>query len=227
MDLMMSLGLVLVWFGYTVLVGGDMLGMYRFFVPVLPILLTVTMALVARTQVLNRTMPALMVTLVLSAALLAPSFWGKERRLIRAHMSQANLGGWMLAGDTMAEKLPPGTTIALGPAGYIPWRTGFRSHDFYGLVDPEIAHLDIEFTHGYAGHEKHDGGLVVRRLPDYILIGNVDVTNGMREGLIPPLDREVDIVMHPIFQKNYELVHLPLEDGKVLNMFRRKDLGQR
>ena len=75
-----------------------------------------------------------------------------------------------------------------------------------------------------AGHEKHDGAQVVRRRPDYILIGNVDITDGPRNGLIPPLDREVDIVLNQDFQRAYELFSLPVGDGKYLNMFRRRDL---
>ena len=96
---------------------------------------------------------------------LPPSFGGKERRLVAIHMSEANLGGWILAGDAMAEQLPRRPIIALGPAGYIPWKTGFKAYDFYGLVDPDIAHQEMEFTHGYAGHEKHDGALVVDAVP--------------------------------------------------------------
>ena len=57
---------------------------------------------------------------------------------------------------------------------------------------------------------------------DYILIGNVDITDKPRTGLIPPLDREVDIVTHDFFQKNYEQIYLPVAGGKYLNLFRRK-----
>jgi len=80
----------------------------------------------------------------------------------------------------------------------------------------------MEFTHGYAGHEKHNGALVLERRPDYILIGNVDITDQPRTGLIPPLDREVDIVTNDVFQENYEQIYLPVAGGKYLNLFRRK-----
>ena len=63
------------------------------------------------------------------------------------------------------------------------------------------------------------------RRPDYILIGNVDITDGPRNGLIPPLDREVDIVLDPRFQREYELMHLPVGEGKFLNLFRRRGLS--
>jgi arabinofuranosyltransferase len=141
---------------------------------------------------------------------------------VALHMSEANLGGWVLAGDAMAEQLPPGSTIALGPAGYIPYVTGFRTWDFYGIIEPHIAHQDVDFAFGYPGHEKHDGAYIVSRRPDYILIGNVDITPRPRTTLIPPHVREVDIVRNKQFQAEYEQISLRVAGGRYLNLFRRK-----
>jgi hypothetical protein len=221
-DFIFGAVLVVFWLVYSSVIGGDMLGMFRFFVPVLPVMIISAVVLAAEAGWLSRLPGAVAFTLILGLALLPASLWGKERRLVSIHMSEANLGGWILAGDALAEQLPRKAVIALGPAGYIPWKTGLKAYDFYGLVDPQIAHQDVEFTHGYAGHEKHDGALVMERRPDYILIGNVDITDKPRTGLIPPLDREVDIVTNEFFQKNYEQIYLPVAGGKYLNLFRRK-----
>lgn len=221
-DTLLSFAVVGFWCAYTVLVGGDMLGMYRFFVPVLPLLTTTVVALLSGTGWLGRPRGALLTTLLLMAALLPPSFTGRERRLASIHMSEANLGGWILAGDAMARQLPQGSTIALGPAGYIPYATGFQTWDFYGIVTPGIAHRQVAFEQGYAGHEKHDGDLIVAQRPDYILIGNVDITDRPRQTLIPPHVRELDIVKNKDFQRDYEQIYLPVEGGKYLNLCRRK-----
>jgi hypothetical protein len=229
-NLLASLGLLLFWWSYTVLVGGDMLGMYRFFVPLLPVWTTTVVVLLSGSNWLtgqpNGRSRWTLVAAGLVAVLLPASFAGKERRLVDIHMSEANLGGWILAGDALADLLPKDATIALGPAGYIPWRTGLRTIDFYGIIDPVIAHRPVTFSHGYAGHEKHDGAYVISRRPDYILIGNVDITDQPRTGLIPPLDREVDIVLDRDFQAGYEQIYLPTGKGRFLNLFRRKDLGR-
>jgi hypothetical protein len=217
-----GLGIVAFWALYTTAVGGDMLGMFRFYVPVLPLLTTTVVALLAETGWLDRPRSALTVAVILMMALLPATFQGKERRLVDIHMSEANLGGWFLAGDALAEQLPAGSTIALGPAGYIPYITGFRTWDFYGIVTPKIAHRDMPFNQGYAGHEKHDGAYIVSQRPDYILIGNVDVSARPRQGLIRPHVRELDIVQNKTFQREYEQVYLPVAGGKVLNLFRRK-----
>lgn len=222
-DTLLSLGMVFFWMGYVTLIGGDMLGMFRFFVPVLPILTTTVVTLLAGTGWLTRPRGALAAGLILGLLLLPASFLGKERRLVSIHMSEANLGGWFLAGDAMARQLPAGSTIALGPAGYIPYATGFRTWDFYGIIEPHIAHKDMSFTQGYAGHEKHDGDYIVSLRPDYILIGNVDITDQPRQTLIPPHVRELDIVRNQTFQREYEQIYLPVEGGKYLNLFRKKN----
>jgi len=225
--LLPTAGLLLFWTGYVTVIGGDMLGMFRFWVPVLPVLVITAVAAMAAARWLSRPVWATTITLVLGGVLLVSSFQGRERRLVDIHMTEANLAGWMMAGDAMAAQLPPGASIALGPAGYIPWRTGLRTLDFYGIVTPHIAHLDVQFGHGYAGHEKTDGPWIVRQRPDYILIGNVDITDGPRSGLIPPLDREVDLVLYGRFQREYELINLAVGEGKYLNLFRRKGLSKR
>ena len=221
-EILFSLGVLLFWSGYVVVVGGDMLGMYRFFVPILPLLTTWTVAWMASAGWLSRPRGALLIAVVLGAALLPASRWGKERWLVDTHMREANLAGWILAGDAMANQLPAGSTIALGPAGYIPWRTGFRTWDFYGIIDGHIAHKEMKFGEGYAGHEKHDGAYIVSRKPDYLLIGNVDITASPRQGLIPPMEVEKDIVLNKEFQQSYEKISLRLANGKYLNLFRRR-----
>ncbi len=222
-DMYLTLAVILIWSVYVTMVGGDMLGMYRFFVPVLPLLLTWLTALLSSTCWLSRPRNALVATVILALLLLPASFRGKERRLISIHMTEANLGGWVIAGDAMAKNLPKGCSIALGPAGYIPYVTGFYTYDYYGLVVPEISHKDVAFEQGYAGHEKHDGGYLLSRLPDFFLIGNVDITHGPRKGLIPILEREKDIVFDERFGKHYEMISIPAGGGKYLNLFKRRD----
>jgi len=221
-DMYLTLAVVLIWSLYVTMVGGDMLGMFRFFVPVFPLLLTWLTALLSGTSWLSRPRNALVVPMILSFMLLPASLKGRERRLVAIHMTEANLGGWFLAGDAMVKHLPEGSSIALGPAGYIPYVTGFQTFDYYGLVVPEISHKDITFEHGYAGHEKHDGGFLLSRKPDYFLIGNVDITDGPRQGLIPILDREKDIVFDKRFDQNYEMISIPVGGSKYLNLFKRR-----
>lgn len=220
-----SLLLTAAWLAYVALVGGDMLGMFRFFAPVLPVLIACGTALiVAATPGLPpRRLAALMALLMVVS--LAPSFIPlRERRLVTAHLSRRNLGGWKLAAEGLARELPPGTTIALSPVGYIPWRTGFVTYDILGLTDRHIARRRMTFTEGYAGHEKHDGPYILSRRPDYLLLGNVDVTDRPRHEPMRPFTRELDIFQSPVFQTAYVPVYLELPGGRYLNFFKRADL---
>ncbi|MHB8080458.1 MAG: hypothetical protein ACYDIE_14545 [Candidatus Krumholzibacteriia bacterium] len=220
-----SLLLLAVWIAYVALVGGDMLGMFRFFAPLLPLLIACGAALlVAAAPGLP---PRRLVTVVtlLAVVSLASSFLPlKERRLVTAHLSLRNFGGWKLAAEGLARDLPPGSTIALSPVGYIPWRTGFVTYDILGLTDRHIAHRRMAFTQGYAGHEKHDGAYILSRRPDYLLLGNVDVTDRPRREPMRPFARELDIFQSPVFQREYVPVYLELPGGRYLNLFKRADL---
>ncbi len=108
--------------------------------------------------------------------------------------------------------------------GYIPWRTGFVTYDILGLTDRHIAHRRMAFTQGYAGHEKHDGAYILSRRPDYLLLGNVNVTDQPLRAPMRPFTRELDIFQSPVFQTQYVPVYLELPGGRYLNLFKRADL---
>ena len=69
-DTLFSFSVVGFWFAYTVIVGGDMLGMFRFLVPVLPIFTTTVVTLLSGTSWLSRPRGALITALVLINRLL-------------------------------------------------------------------------------------------------------------------------------------------------------------
>lgn len=59
------------------------------------------------------------------------------------------------AGRWMRAHLPPETLVSVGAAGALPYAAGVRVFDVYGLVDPEIAHLDIRPRSGTRGRPGH------------------------------------------------------------------------
>jgi len=269
-ELRRSAALVGLWLLYTAGIGGDMLGMYRFFVPLLPVWLACGAAALAagarqadgparsagtvpakaagargagraarapgasgvtgasgaagRPAVRRRWPAEATVAVLLGLATLWPSWAGRERWLVATHMSRRNLASWRLAGDGLAQLLPPGTTIALSAVGYIPYRTGFRTYDLLGLTNRQIARRRMEFRKGYAGHEKHDADVILAARPHYLLLGNVDVTDQPRRTPILPYLPETDIFQHPVFHHEYVPVTLRLPSGHYLNCFKYKNL---
>lgn len=61
--------------------------------------------------------------------------------------------GWAQLGEVLGEVLPPQTTIALGAAGALPYRSGLRTVDTFGLTDPVVARQALA-ERGVVGHEK-------------------------------------------------------------------------
>ncbi len=221
----LTLALCGLWFLYTLLIGGDMLGMFRFYVPMLLTVGTACLGeLLTPAHVDGRRRVVVGAVVLMACLMILPSTVGKERRLISIHMSEKNLGGWKLVGDALATQLPTGTSIALGPAGYIPYRTGFVTYDLLGITDRHIAHKKIAFREGYPGHEKHDGISILSGQLDLLFLVDFYVTNQPRRGFIPPFNRELDIYQQPAFQRDYEVISLPLAGGKYVNCFKRRDL---
>ncbi len=166
---------VLACVAFVVYVGGDQLVMHRFFVPAWPPLYLLSLA--GLWAVLRRFRGATPRGAVAAASVAAlaitaiPSFAGSEHERVfeverPADRDRAIVGRWL------ADHLAPGASIALIPAGIIPYYSGLPTIDMLGLNDEHIAHVEIEgFGSGTAGHEKHDSAYVLSRRPDLIFLG--------------------------------------------------------
>jgi len=93
--------------------------------------------------------------------------------------------------------MPADATIALTPAGAIPFTCERTTFDMLGLNDREIAHLPAQsMGKGKMGHEKGNGQVILARKPDFILLRgrpNPEV------GKTAPPDVELGLLV-PVFQ---------------------------
>ncbi len=64
---------------------------------------------------------------------------------------------------------PENATIALGRIGVIPFYSGLRTIDFFGLTDPAIARGPARSCFSLSGHQKLDVSYILDRRPDYII----------------------------------------------------------
>ena len=196
--------------------GGDSFPLWRFYVPLLPVLLLAATdgleRLLARLPV--RTVPLArgLAAVAVLAALLAP--WGGFLPEIRRE--SAWVRHWEDLGRQLGRVLPPETAIALCPVGALPYRSGFRTIDMLGLNDRHIARVAPDRSYYYPGHQRHDGASVLARRPDLILLANGPV---VADPAAPfPWDRvrpyERDLVADPRFAAEYGLARIPLDgDG--------------
>ena len=163
---------------YVVRVGGDFMGLYRFILPVLPlgalVLQDALRTLMERlTPFVPR--PALLLALVMIAAGFLTGSIKVDRTAVtvlgadngidtpaflkRYALDRIPIGIWF------GQHARPDDLMTVGGAGVIPYYSGIRAFDIFGLVDQRIAH-DPRMTVGdRAGHQKwgSDGYMLSRR----------------------------------------------------------------
>ena len=173
--------------GYVVLVGGDYMAMYRFAVPVLP-LLYLLLGLFAHHSVTGvemtggrRILLGGMGLLTASAILLqstpveqavfapTPRMHGTYRGV---NVERWHVNRFHVIGQFFAEQMPDQSgsilTYDIGVVGYI---TRFDIYDVLGIVDPAIAHQPppASMGRGLPGHEKQDLAYSYSRQPTFVM----------------------------------------------------------
>ncbi len=152
---------------YVVKVGGDFMGLYRFILPVLPLGAVVLQE--ALRQITARFAPMVgRLTLGLAGLTIAAGFavssWKVSRTAatwvgadngidspayLKAYADQRiPIGRWF------GQHARPDDLMTVGGAGVIPYYSGIRSYDVFGLVDQHIAHSPAMTNSNRPGHQK-------------------------------------------------------------------------
>ena len=90
-----------------------------------------------------------------------------------------------------------------------------------GLNEPKIARKAPDRQFFYPGHLRHDGPYVLSLEPDLVMLANGPVVSSP-SFLFPwpkVLFYEKDVVFDPRFRSDYQLIHVPLESGKYVQLF--------
>jgi arabinofuranosyltransferase len=180
------LALVVVHVSYVVYVGGDW-SVGRFFVPVLPavyILAATGLAeaykslqsWIEKATKSSRVLPVLqgVALSVLAVALVAlfsfSSLNGEHKLFILRFQAAEATHARVTMGKWLRDHVPMDTFIAVDAAGQIPYCSGLRTLDMFGVNDVHTAHLKIEtMGQGVPGHEKFDFDYIMWRQPDLII----------------------------------------------------------
>ncbi len=137
-----ALALVSAWAGYVVAVGGDFME-FRLLVPILPALALVSVAAVRELVPMTAAQWALLALLPLASFGHARHFRGTGDPLdlqsvagLADHLTDP-ASDWIGVGKALERELGsvPGVSIALAPAGAIPYYSGLESIDMFGLTD--------------------------------------------------------------------------------------------
>jgi len=139
-----------------------------------------------------------------------------------AVQERAEMGRWL------RDNVPPATTIAVIPAGAMPYESRLTTIDMLGLNDEYIAHRKLKLGPFPAGHEKYDSEYVLNLKPEIIILtgelssspwGRSDY-NILQLGLIPA---RFDMIKQARLWSEYDPRYVPIREGKFFNMLVRRD----
>ena len=170
---------------YIALVGGDFLDLYRFFVPLLPLVLVLAGSLLAGSaHAFARGKAALALAAVLVAAHAVHQYRLGERARQVAEPQRAERGieplgwtrlyalRWAALGRWIGAHAEPADWMAVGAAGAMPYHAGIRNLDTFGLCDEWVAHHGPIVGHR-PGHQRFaPESYILQKRPAFLLIGN-------------------------------------------------------
>lgn len=189
---------------FPIYAGGDHMTANRFIVPLIPVL---ALALYEALMV-AATLPKFKHRRSLSVLLLiaCTAQWSSEKLNPLIADSAEYLGRSI--GEYIEKSWPPGSLVALNAAGVIPYiAKDIKFIDMLGLNDKQIARrttpdYDLLKTK-VPGHHKGDGAYVLRRKPDFIIMG-------------PPEGTTIDL---PWYASDYEMS----QQREIFNQMYRKE----
>src|SRR3970282_1950574 len=159
--------LVAAWCVYVVWVGGDAKILYRFVVPILPLVYLLVEAAIARVLAGPPGAPA--VPLLPALPGLAPSEKHRTDRTFFAMLAEG--GRWL------ARNAPPDATVACFAVGALPYYSGLTTYDLLGVTDAHIAHGPLREDE-MTGHGKMDWNYVLAKRPTFVFpMGNPDLSS--------------------------------------------------
>ncbi len=227
--------MIIGYFAFVVVAGGD--GLYRYRLPahVVPLLAVGFAAGLERALSLPARLKwpiGVAAALATGIALLRPGFF-REFTLLEVRQWEER---WTLVGQALAQHTPPDVTVATNVAGRVPYFAQRRTLDLLGLNDRVIARTRVEdFGSGYAGHERAAPDYVLEWRPDLIYFSVID---GLpREAFQSPhvarhvlglgsLYRYVPLLDRAEFRAQYRPAFLHLSDGRWANVFVREDRAE-
>lgn len=159
---------------YIIYVGGDGLGVYRFFLPILPLIflmMQLGIMLILENLRISKNLKFLFVVFVILTNLMM-TLDSKRYPGIEITTSRTMLTNLMKASQWLKNNSKKNESVALNVAGIIPYYSELYTIDRFGLNDVHIAHKKMDnMGKGLAGHEKNDDEYIFKeKKPDYFII---------------------------------------------------------
>ena len=215
------------WLLVVAVLGGDNQPMYRFFLPPLALLgLLVSWGVACSIERLSLRGPRLAVAVVPLLAAFAyttlPGFRGPQLAFVRQHRREVD--AWRQIGRWFHDNSRAGESIAVLPAGAIPYFAELPAIDMLGLNDLHIGHRQMpDMGSGPVGHEKYDVDYVLQRAPSYILVGVYGLSPDplpANRMITPYYAAERLLLQHPQFLAHYRAAVASVPGGRFVYFVR-------
>jgi hypothetical protein len=213
---------IVVWSAYVTWVGGDHFAMFRFYLPLLPLIGLLFADGLSRFSErysgVNR-QRFVFVLLVVAMLVCASSFLAYQRfEGYRAREEVYLTRQWTNVGAWLKQNVPPDSSLASMVVGAIPYYSGLKTYDMLGLVDSHISREGHVYPDGAVGHQKYDSDYILLKRPDYIIYP----WSGRYEVPVSPSPQDIplfyyysvyDLIKNPRTQQLYEFRSVRMDDG--------------
>jgi hypothetical protein len=212
----------IIYTGYVIWVGGDYMAMYRFFVPILPLIYILVGRVIysplSYKTVSVRVLIILLIIFAFAATLIQstpletalfrepPQLHGSYQGVLTERWHSSRLS---LIGDFFNRyKTDSDESLLTTSIGAVSYYADMKIYGTHGLVDSRIAHMKHKnIGKGFPGHEKGDVFYLLSKNPTYIMIGK-DLTQE------PLLDVKYGPEISDILQEKYKISNVWLVDEK-------------
>ncbi|MEP6774750.1 MAG: hypothetical protein ABJA50_04065 [Chloroflexota bacterium] len=226
----LGVAITVTWLAYVTYVGGDHFAMFRFYVPILPVLAYIFVSfipwVIARTATFSPRSHTLIATLLMVGVFLGNFmvYWSHDGERARQEVELA--GNWVDVGQWLKDNTPRDSSIASMVIGAISYYSELHTYDLLGLTDKEIAMRGKIYPEGAIGHQKYDTSYILAQKPDYI----VYVTSG---GSTTPLGRNFtlpptyfyafnDLISDPRTEELYDFKEVKMGNGRYIELLQLK-----
>lgn len=217
-------GQLLVWLVYlytlyVILIGGDVLKVHRFFLPILPLLYLLFAIFLKWLYVkFKNNLHGGMIVIFLVLSISVIFFIIPRRWILNTRAEERNLvEGMRYAAERAKEYCGLNCSIAVTTIGSLSYYSGtnVRIIDMLGLTDKFISHAP-EKIEGIAStwkERKYNTHYVLSREPDFVLFPT---------GLRPSAPAERALFLNSKFRQNYYVIFIPSGPAGFIPIFRRK-----
>ena len=187
----LSATIIFPYVGYVCLMGGDFMDMFRFVVPILPIvMLSAGVSWAAFHSFLREKIPALAVPAMIALLVLvvglnlrtsqdSQTIWYR-RGLDSIGLLRRYAENWTLIARNLPRLSQPSDTLATTAAGIIPYYTGLYTLDQLGLVAPDLSRYQRQKS-VRPGHMLQISGEYLFRVKPQLILGHPNLVNDPSE----------------------------------------------